>query len=277
MRASAGWQFQPHSWEKLAAIERWLDSPSAAAQPELAVEAVLQLAEGRLEFARVDRDRLDPAVLELRLGAARRGFFEVLGSSAATPTQLGRAHAGLRSAASLESAPRSTGPALVSRGQWGAERPIPSRMTRNTRSWTRITVHHSAEHSGKLGGPGAGASARAVQGIQSYHMHDPGRLYGDVGYHFLIDPAGRIYEGRGLEWQGAHAWRHNNVQNIGICVLGSFDDERPREAALVSLQALLDHLRARYSIPRSRVYGHREFRTTVCPGAHLMNWVKGYR
>ena len=113
--------------------------------------------------------------------------------------------------------------------------------------------------------------------MQAFHMHDPDHLWGDLGYHFLIDPSGRVLEGRELTWQGAHARGKNNERNIGICVMGDFSRERPTAAALETLEELLDLLRARYSIPRNQVFGHRDFVVTECPGARLDPWVEAYR
>ena len=103
------------------------------------------------------------------------------------------------------------------------------------------------------------------------------RGFGDIGYHYLIDPAGRVWAGRSLDYQGAHARGSNNIANIGICLLGNFDDERPRPTALRSLASLLGALRERHDIPAFRVYGHCDFCVTACPGRHLSSWVGRYK
>jgi N-acetyl-anhydromuramyl-L-alanine amidase AmpD len=101
--------------------------------------------------------------------------------------------------------------------------------------------------------------------------------YGDIGYHFVIDPYGRVLEGRELAYKGAHAYGDNNIGNIGICLIGNFDKEKPTKAALESLQRVIEHLRKTYSIAKSRVYGHRELKPTECPGDNLMKWLQNYR
>jgi hypothetical protein len=93
----------------------------------------------------------------------------------------------------------------------------------------------------------------------------------------MIDPEGRVFQGRDLVWQGAHAKGDNNIQNIGICVLGNFDEEQPTPAALESLRKLLDNLRHTYHIPRSEVHKHADFRNTDCPGKNLRPWVDAYK
>jgi N-acetyl-anhydromuramyl-L-alanine amidase AmpD len=140
--------------------------------------------------------------------------------------------------------------------------------------WSRITIHHSAKYSKEIGTPSSLNVAGAIKDIQTVHRRDEG--YGDIGYHFLIDPAGRIWQGRLLDWQGAHAGGENNVANIGICLFGNFNTERPDPRALAALEKLVDALCERHDIARSRVFGHRQLRSTECPGDALMAWVSRY-
>jgi hypothetical protein len=104
-----------------------------------------------------------------------------------------------------------------------------------------------------------------------------GRGYGDIGYHYLIDPYGRVFEGRQIQWQGAHANKENNIQNIGVCLLGNFEQQKPAGPALEALERVLGSLRAKHKIALDRVYLHGEFRGTDCPGENLAAWVRRYR
>lgn len=271
------WRLQPLSWSKLDEVERWLrvQGPRATAAERL--EAELVLAEGRLSYARRDGSRgVSPEVAD-RLALARDGFRRALESPAAGALQRRRASDGLREAEGLLGAGSAPAPGTraVSRAQWGARPPVPSLLTPNRTPWNRVTVHHSAEYAGLLRGRGAAETAHALQGIQRYHMQDKG--YGDIAYHFLIDPSGRVFEGRTLQWQGAHAGGSNNIGNIGVCLLGDFELEAPTGAALASLQSLLADLRGRFRIAANRVVGHGELKTTACPGRHLRSWLLGYR
>ena len=108
-------------------------------------------------------------------------------------------------------------------------------------------------------------------------MQERNPRFGDIGYHYLIDAAGRIFEGRPIAWQGAHARGQNNYQNLGVCLLGDFTRGRPTEAALASLGLLLNELRARYRIPSGRVFGHRDLLVTECPGDALQDWIGRYK
>ena len=60
----------------------------------------------------------------------------------------------------------------------------------------------------------------------------------DIGYTFLLDEEGRIYEGRGWTAMGAHAHR-NNDWSYGIAIIGNFMERLPHQAALQSLDYVL--------------------------------------
>ncbi len=129
----------------------------------------------------------------------------------------------------------------------------------------RVTIHHSAMY---FRDTGAAACAAQIQQIQREHMGNRG--YGDIGYHYLIDPAGRIWEGRELRWQGAHASGDNNIQNIGICVLGNFlrgrGGQSPSQAQVQSMRQLVRQLGQRYQFGAGAIHCHSDFKPTQCPG-----------
>lgn len=268
------------SWDKLGQIEDWLSGPGRRASSSLRMEAHLELAEGRLHFARSDRDRLPATTIRSRLEAARADFQAVLASHVAGSAHRSRAARGLNSLATLERGlPASGGPfvrlAPLSRQRWGAAPANSSRLTANDHGWTRITVHHSARPAAAMRGASVASVAEELRRYQKTHMGERG--WGDIGYHYLIDPSGRVFEGRSLRWQGAHAGGNNNRQNLGVCLLGNFEDEHPTSAALAALDGLIGDFRTTYNIPRERVYGHRELKVTACPGRNLTAWVERYR
>ena len=106
------------------------------------------------------------------------------------------------------------------------------------------------------------------------------RGYGDIGYHFLIDPSGRVWEGRELRWQGAHASGDNNIGNIGICLLGNFVRERngqgPTSDQIRSMEQLVVSLMQRYRMRPSALYCHSDFKSTACPGPRMAPIVKQF-
>ncbi|MCX5795846.1 MAG: peptidoglycan recognition family protein [Elusimicrobia bacterium] len=126
----------------------------------------------------------------------------------------------------------------------------------------RITVHHT-----ESGQPmGREAAIDELQAIQSFHQH--GRGWIDIGYHFIIDGNGQIWEGRPMTVIGAHV-KDKNDGNVGISLMGDFHKpkyQKPTAAQFKSLTALARWLSATYGIPADRILGHRDQEQTTCPG-----------
>ena len=113
--------------------------------------------------------------------------------------------------------------------------------------------------------------ADRIEVIRTAHLkRDGGSRWGDIGYHFVVDRAGRVWEARSLAWQGAHVKDHNEG-NIGILCLGNFEEQTPSAKQLAALERLVKTLRARYNIPSDHVLTHREWpgANTKCPGQNL--------
>jgi hypothetical protein len=186
----------------------------------------------------------------------------------------------------------------LSRAAWGADES--SRFRNGAEYWPAeyfpvqvLTVHHTA---GANDDPDPAATVRAI-----YYYQAIGQDWGDIGYHLLIDEAGRVYEGR---WSGpdpypvyaaglgadrrlhvstgAHAITFN-TGNVGVCLLGTFTDRQPTAAALDSLAIVLGGLArlggldpggtVNYTNPVNgmaktvrSVSGHRDWAATQCPG-----------
>lgn len=271
------WVGKPLSWSSLSEIEDWLHSDAALRNPHWRVQGELILAEGRLQLARADEaaGSTSERTLSARREAARDGFERVLADAQSSPEQRYRAHGGIQAsgAAPRIATPPRTG--LVTRAQWGAKHEVPARLNPVGGQWAKITVHHSAEVPGVSLNGAYADSVSALQKIQRYHIENQG--WGDVGYHFLIDSSGRVFEGRRTRWQGAHAGGNNNVRNLGICILGDYRHHSPTPAAQQSLRRLLDQLRQENSISRSQVHWHSEMKNTECPGPHIENWLRDYK
>ena len=132
----------------------------------------------------------------------------------------------------------------------------------------RITIHHSALY---FRDSRVSTSIAQLQVIQRDHMQNRG--YGDIGYHFLIDPAGRVWEGRELKFQGAHASGANNVQNIGVCLLGNFvrgsAGHGPTPQQVAAMRELVTTMMKRYGFGPDGLHVHNDFKATECPGPLL--------
>lgn len=276
------WVGEPTSWKKLDEIETWLAAEGYSADPFWRIEGELALNQGRMTLSRAEKSGQDAtdAAARARVRTARTGFQRVAQASDATPTQKKCAQSMVASCDKiLGTAPvgQALALAVIPRAQWGAKPAHYDHMDKNRGGYRRITVHHSAEREPPDLNGSVGQSAAAVRSIQKAHMDGKETGYGDIGYHFVIDPYGRVFEGRDLTWQGAHSAGANNVQNIGICLIGNFDEERPTKASLDKLRQLIDNMRSTYKIPRSQVLTHQELKKTECPGRNLARWVEAYR
>ena len=133
----------------------------------------------------------------------------------------------------------------------------------------RITLHHSGDTDD--------ATGSAVQQIRLFERAHKDKGWACIGYHFLIARDGTVYEGRPIKYQGAHATGDNNIGNIGICLLGNFDDRQIPSSQRESLESTVDRLRKQYRIKATQLYGHRDFKTTDCPGRYGMKWIESYK
>lgn len=139
-----------------------------------------------------------------------------------------------------------------------------------------LVVHHSALI--VKGDPRP--AAERVRALYKYHAVSKG--WGDIGYNFVVDEDGVVYEGRtgGEGVIGGHAYC-NNVGTIGIVLMGNFELESPSQEQAKGLQKLLSDLASRYDIDLSRsvtfhgktyaspIVGHKDLLSTLCPGYSL--------
>jgi len=150
---------------------------------------------------------------------------------------------------------------LVRRWEWSQTMPRTS-LLREAGTYDRLTVHHS----GALVNSESRESVIAhIDGILAGHME---RRYGDIGYHFIVDRSGCVWEGRSLAYEGAHVYGENE-RNIGVVFLGNFDEQLPSDEQVASMTQIVALLCERFRIKYQRVYGHRDLASSVCPGKNL--------
>ncbi|MDP7071031.1 MAG: peptidoglycan recognition family protein [Phycisphaerales bacterium] len=165
--------------------------------------------------------------------------------------------------------PDAAGAGIMPRRNWAKGNPIPTRMDRMT-PIHRITIHHdgmSAFTETSL----AAASGR-LESIRRSHLRRRPQPFGDIGYHYAIDPAGRVWGGRPVTWQGAHV-RAQNQGNLGIVVLGNYELQGVNEAQKRAIVRFLGQQMRTYGVPRSKVATHQEMAPTACPGASLQRFM----
>jgi N-acetylmuramoyl-L-alanine amidase len=179
-------------------------------------------------------------------------------------------------------------PAIVPRAAWGANEAIRRGAARYADAVRFTIVHHTAGTNGYTRAQAPGI----VKGIHLYHVQSNG--WNDIGYNFLVDRFGTIYEGRfgGVERNviGAHAMGFNTGA-VGIALLGTYGSTQPSQAAQDAIAKLIawrmdvahadptltttvtssgsDRYRSGVPVPLRNVSGHRDTGLTSCPGNAL--------
>jgi len=141
-------------------------------------------------------------------------------------------------------------------------------------------VHHSA------GNTTSSDYAAVVRSYYDYHVNTNG--WDDIGYNWLVDPNGVIYEGRGENRQGAH-FSCMNSNTTGICMIGNYETAIPTNNSITALQdfiaweacskninVLASDYHSNSETNLGNVSGHLDGNglpnsctTTACPGANL--------
>jgi hypothetical protein len=179
-------------------------------------------------------------------------------------------------------------PPVLPRAGWGAVESIRRGAPEYAPAVRFAVVHHTA---------GANAYTRAqsaaiVRAIQTYHVRGNG--WNDIGYNFLVDKYGQVFEGRygGVDKAviGAHA-QGFNTGSVGVAVLGNYDAAslprvaRDAVASLLAWRLDVAHVDPLSSLtwrssgnPRfspgapvflRAVVGHRDTGFTSCPGGAI--------
>ncbi|HKY47431.1 MAG TPA: peptidoglycan recognition family protein, partial [Acidimicrobiia bacterium] len=128
----------------------------------------------------------------------------------------------------------------------------------------RLTIHHT----GVALEDNRDAPAR-LRAHQVFHQTDRG--WPDLAYHFAIDQAGNIYEGRSPEFRGDTATSYDPTGHLLVVLEGNFDVEPTIEAQLGSLRHLLAWAAGHHSVDVDSIKSHRDYAPgeTSCPGANL--------
>src|SRR5450759_2827139 len=191
---------------------------------------------------------------------------------------------GTSSADSLQQAPGAASaatakPAIFTRAQWGANEKL---MTWNP-SYGKVVVgfvHHTDSSNNYTSGEVPGI----LRGIYAYHAQTLG--WGDIGYNFLVDRFGRIFEGRygGMDKAviGGHVYNYNTV-STGVAGIGTFTSATVPQAMTDGLKRVLAWKMSLAGVPATgaspvaapwgthiqRISGHRDVGGTTCPGDSL--------
>lgn len=170
----------------------------------------------------------------------------------------------------LEQSPMS---GIIPRREWTSAQPNLS-LINPMNGVDRITVHHDGMPPVSLRSKGDAADRlELIRESHTQRTDDGNRHWADIGYHYIIDPQGRVWEGRPVRYQGAHV-KNNNEHNLGILCLGNFDEQKPTSEALSTLDAFLADRMSAYRLGLDRVFTHQEINPTACPGRNLQAYMR---
>ncbi|HSK97460.1 MAG TPA: peptidoglycan recognition protein [Euzebyales bacterium] len=190
-------------------------------------------------------------------------------------------------------------PAIVTRARWGADETLRKGAPAAAERARYGVLHHTVGSNSYS----AAEAPAVVRGIYAYHTRSRG--WSDIGYNFLVDRFGTIYEGRhgGIDRAviGAHALGFN-TGGIGVAMLGSFDATavpratRDAVADLFAWKFSVHGINARGSVSVTStcsgasckhargtvvklptLFGHRDVGYTACPGARGYATLPGLR
>ena len=179
-------------------------------------------------------------------------------------------------------------PPIVPRLSWGADESIRRGPPTYAPRVRFAIVHHTAGRTDYS----RSEAAAIVKGIQLYHVQGNG--WNDIGYNFLVDRFGTVFEGRfgGIDRSvvGAHA-QGFNTGSVGVALLGTYGNTQPSKAAQDAIARLLawrldlahvdpasfltfisggsERYASGIPVVLSAVSGHRDTGFTECPGDAL--------
>jgi hypothetical protein len=179
-------------------------------------------------------------------------------------------------------------PGIVTRRGWGADESLRESGFGYTKRVDAVFVHHTATGNAYT----CAQAPSVVRSIYRYHARSMG--WRDIGYNFLIDKCGTVYEGRAggvaRPVLGAHTLGFNS-DTVGVAVIGTYSTARPSAAAVDAVARLAAWKLGLYGAdPRGHTYltsgggnlhqkgknvrlrvisGHRDGFATDCPGGRL--------
>lgn len=169
-------------------------------------------------------------------------------------------------------------PKIYSRAQWGANENLRDKGSLRYYEIHAGFVHHTvnANNYSRAQVPGI------IRSIYAYHTRSRG--WSDVGYNFLVDRFGRIWEGRygGVDRPvvGAHTLGYNDY-SFAMSAIGNFETAKPSAALIDAYARLMAWKLSLHGVDAastsqrvgSRTFqainGHRDAGSTACPGRYL--------
>ncbi|MBF4768120.1 VCBS repeat-containing protein [Nocardioides agariphilus] len=169
-------------------------------------------------------------------------------------------------------------PVIYSRAQWGANENMREKSALHYYEVHAGFVHHTVNANDYTPSEVPGI----LRSIYAYHTQSRG--WSDIGYNFLVDRFGRIWEGRygGVDRPvvGAHTLNYNE-NSFAMSAIGNFELVRPSAAMLQAYGVLFAWKLSLHGVDASStkqwvgskyfqaINGHRDAAATACPGKYL--------
>ncbi|GAA1924570.1 FG-GAP-like repeat-containing protein [Nocardioides hwasunensis] len=169
-------------------------------------------------------------------------------------------------------------PTIFSRAQWGADESIRNKSALSYGTINGGFVHHTVNANDYT----EAQVPAIIRSIYAYHVKSRG--WSDIGYNFLVDRFGRIWEGRygGIDKPvvGAHTLNYNQY-SFAMSAIGNFDVVQPPDVMLRAYGQLfawklslsgVNPASTSQKIGRGTfqaINGHRDAGSTACPGRYL--------
>ena len=199
-------------------------------------------------------------------------------------------------AATVNAAHTAPRPRITTRAGWGANESLRERAFVYTGSVKAVFVHHTGTGNSYT----CAQAPSLIRGIYRYHVISEG--WRDIGYNFLVDRCGTIYEGRAGGVARAVLGAHTlgfNTDSTGVAVIGTFTRTNPAAAAVRAVEHLAawklgltgananstttltsrgsNKYRSGAKVKFHRIAGHRDGFVTECPGAKLYGQLPAIR
>ncbi len=239
----------------------------------------------------VEHDTVDvgrPGTEPMYVGDSEGVAVRVRSSTGVTPKGVKVDTIDLGAAETVDAAPAFTPqPSIITRSQWGASAGEYCDSPQSGPTTFGVAVHHTAGSNSYA----KSSSASIVRGIQAYHVKS--RDWCDIGYNFLVDKYGQIFEGRrgGMDRnvRGAHAGDFKvNTYSMGVAMMGNFDTAHVGSAMADSMVELIGWRLGTFYRPATGtwsangkkyqiIFGHRNVVSTACPGRYGYAWLPSLR
>jgi hypothetical protein len=231
------------------------------------------ISPGKAQHSTEERAAIDTSTMDGDDGAD--SVYDASGATTATSTtSIDRS----ADTARLAAAVFTPKPVIYSRAQWGADESIREKSSLHYGDVHAGFVHHTVNANDYTRAEVPGI----LRSIYAYHVKSRG--WSDIGYNFLIDRFGRIWEGRygGVDRPvvGAHTLGYND-DSFAASAIGNYQIAKPSKAMIQAYAALFAWKLSLHGVDAASTHqwvtkswfeainGHRDAAATLCPGQYL--------